>query len=85
MVVTKYGEAGFGWYPSTPNGSYGFSLWRYISKGWEKFSPFFSFKVGDRSSIFFWHNHRCDGAPLRDHGLFALAENRNVSIANYWY
>jgi len=53
VVATNYGEAGFGCFPSTPYGSYGYSLWRYISKGWEKFSPFFSFKVGDGSSDVF--------------------------------
>jgi len=52
VVATTYGEASFGWYSSTLNGSYGFSIWRYISKGWEKFSSFFSFKVGDGSSIY---------------------------------
>ena len=63
-----------------------YSLWRYISKGWENFSPFFSFKVGDGSSIYFWHDPWCDDAPLRDTfpGLFVLAENREASIAYYW-
>jgi len=82
VVVSKYGVAGFAWYPSVPSGSYGFSLWRYISKGWKKFSPFFSFKVGDGSSVYFWHDRWCDVVPLREtfHGLFALAENRDASI-----
>ena len=85
-VATKYGEKGLGWCPSTQLGSYGYSLWRYIAKGWENFSPFFSFKVGDGSSIYFWHDRWCDDAPLRDIflSLFALAENRDASIADYW-
>ena len=66
VVTTKYGVAGFGWFPSTPNGSYEYSPLRYISKGWEIFLPFFSFKVGDGSSIYFWHDRWCDDAPLRD-------------------
>ena len=86
VVATKYGEAGFGWFPSTTQGSYGYSLWRYISKEWEKFSPCFSFKVGDGSSICFWHDRWCDDAPLRDTFpvLFVLAKNRDASIADYW-
>jgi len=86
VVATKYGEEGFGWFPSTPLGSYGYSLWRYIVKGWEKFSPFFSFKVGDGSSIYFWHDRWCDDTPLRDMfpSLFVLADNRDASIADYW-
>jgi len=26
LVVTKYGEASLGWFPSTPNGYYGYSI-----------------------------------------------------------
>ena len=86
VVASKYGVVGFGWYPSAPRGSYGFSLWRYISKGWRNFSPFFSFKVGDGSSIYFWHDRWCDDMPLREAfpGLFALAVNRDASISDYW-
>jgi len=85
-IATKYGEEGLGWFPSAHLGSYGYSLWRYIAKGWEKFSPFFSFKVGDGSSIYFWHDRWCDDTPLRDIflSLFVLAENKDASIADYW-
>jgi len=62
VVATKYGEADFGWFTSTPNGSYGYSLRSCISKGSEIFSSFFSFEVGDGSSIYFWHDQWCDGA-----------------------
>jgi len=33
--------------------AYGWSLWRFISKCWEKFSPHFSFEVGDGTTISF--------------------------------
>jgi len=53
VVTIKYGDDGFGWFPSIARGSYGYSLWRYISKGWGRFFPRCSFEVGDGSSIFF--------------------------------
>jgi len=43
VVATKYGSTNFGWYLAMPNGVYGCSLWRFISKCWETFSPHFSF------------------------------------------
>ena len=84
VVTTKYDEAGFGWFPSFPNGSYGYNLWS--SKGWEKFSSFFSFEVGDGSLTYFWHDQWCDGTPLKDifPALFVTAEDRDASIAYYW-
>jgi len=65
VVTIKYGEKGFGGSPSTLTGSYGHILWRFISKSCERFSPYFSFAVGDGSS-FFWHDRWCDDAPLRE-------------------
>jgi len=40
------------------------------------FFAFLSFKVGDGSSIYFWHDRWCDDGPLRDTfpGLFVLAQ-----------
>ena len=43
VITIKYDEAGFRWFPSVANGSYGHGILSYISKGWEKFSPYLSF------------------------------------------
>jgi len=39
VVTIKYGDDGFGRFPSISKGPYGYSLWRYISKGWGRLSP----------------------------------------------
>ena len=71
--------------PSIARGSYGYSLRRFISKGWGKFFPRCSFEVGDGSSIFFRHDRWCGKFPLKDlfPSLYVLAVDKNASIAEY--
>jgi len=85
VVANKHGTTNFGWYPSSPNGSYGCSLWRYISKDWAGLFSHFSFEVGDRTTISFWHNQRNEEGLLKDlfPSLFALAQDREASMADY--
>ena len=85
VVTIKYGEGGFGWSPSSARGSYGYSLWRFISKGWGRFYPHCSFEVGDGSSIFFWHDRWCGEVPLKVlfPRLFVLAVDKNAPVADY--
>jgi len=83
-VAITYGTINLGFFFS-PNGSYGCSLWRYISKCWERFFPHFSFEVSDGSTISFWHNQWCGEGPLKElfSGLYALAMNRNAFVPDY--
>jgi len=85
VVAIKYDTTNFAWYPSSPNGSYGCSLWRYISKGWAGFFPHFSFEVGDGTSTSFWHNQWNEEGLLKDlfPSLFVLAQDREASVADY--
>ena len=53
VATIKYSATSLGWFPSSLNGSYGSSLWRYISKYRERFFPRFSFEVGEGSTISF--------------------------------
>lgn len=46
--------------------SWGLSMEIYIRKGWEEFYRFIIFKVGDGSSIKFWHDPLCEGLPLEN-------------------
>jgi len=87
VVRSKYGDIGFGWYPSRPKGAYGQSLWRFIFKGWGRFYQLFSFRVGDGSCISFWHGWWCEEGPLRGlfPSLYVLAVNRDASIADYYH
>jgi len=65
-----------------PGGSYEVSLWRFICKGWDRFYPHPSFKVSVCSTIFFWHDHWCEGSPLWDllPSLYALVENKEATV-----
>jgi len=65
-VSIKYSATSLGRFPSSPNGPYGCSLWRYISKCWGRFFPYCSFEVGDDSTISFWHNRRFGEGPLKE-------------------
>jgi len=42
VVGAKYGSTNYGWYPTNSIGTYGCSLWKFISKCWERLSPHFS-------------------------------------------
>lgn len=69
MVSIKNGKAGLGWFPYTSNGSYRHGLGRYVSEGWERFSPYFPFEGSLNlffSYVLFWHDRWCDDLPLRE-------------------
>jgi len=85
LVTIKYGDDGFGWFPSIAKGSYGYSLLKCISKGWGRFFPHCSFEVGDGSSNLFWHDHWCGEIPLKDlfPSLYVLAVDKNAFIVDY--
>ena len=84
-ILEREGQLVEGGGGDRPNGSYGCCLWRYISKGWESFSPHFSCEVGDGTTISFWHNQWNEEGLLKDlfPSLFALAKDREASVADY--
>jgi len=55
-VESKYGSLWGGWCPREVAGAFGVGLWKFIRKGWENFSKFLRFEVGDGSRIRFWHD-----------------------------
>ena len=59
---------------------------RGISQNVKKLSSFFSFEVGDGSTIFVCMNRWSDGAPLGEifPTLFALAMDRDAFVAHHW-
>ena len=54
VIVGKYGSLIGGWSSNSVQGTHGVGLWKHIRKGWDKFSQFFKFKVGDGSRTRFW-------------------------------
>jgi len=46
-VESKFGNLWGGWCSREPVGAFGMGLWKNIRKGWETFSGFTRFEVGD--------------------------------------
>ena len=65
VIDAKYGSMG-GVGAQMHRGPYGDSLWKSIRAGWDCFSSFISYSVGDGSRIKFWHGIWCGGQPLKD-------------------
>jgi hypothetical protein len=65
VIVINYGCQWGDWCSHSVPGPYGVSLWKTISKGWDRFSQFVSYKVGDGSSIKFWTDRWCGETFLR--------------------
>ena len=53
VIALKNGCRWGDWCSRLGNGPYGASVWKTISKGWDRFSHFVSYKVGNGSSIKF--------------------------------
>jgi hypothetical protein len=47
-------------------GPYGVGVWKHIQRGWEGFSRFISFGIGDGFHIRFWHDKWCGNQPLKE-------------------
>jgi exonuclease III len=56
VVEIKYGSLAGGWCTKQVEGSFGVGVWKHIRRGWESFSKFIKFEVGDGSRIRFWHD-----------------------------
>jgi hypothetical protein len=65
-VAIKYGCKWEDWCSNSVQGSYGVCLWKTIRKGWNHFSQFVSFKVGDGASLKFWMDPWCGEGSLRE-------------------
>jgi hypothetical protein len=64
---------------------HGVGLWKHIRKGWDKFSQFIKFEVGDGSTIKFWADFWCGTGPLKQTypELYRLARNKDAFIGDY--
>jgi hypothetical protein len=73
-----------GWCTNSITRHYGVSLWKHVRWGWDTFSSFASFEVGDGSLTKFWHNMWCGGHPLKESfvELFCHARNRDALVAD---
>jgi hypothetical protein len=81
-VDSKFGNFWGGWCSPKLVGSFGVGLWKNIRKGWETFSSFFRFEVGDGVTAKFWHDLWCGILFLRNLFLclFGIACAKDASI-----
>lgn len=65
-VVDKiYGSMWGGWSTHKVTQPYGISLRKFIRAGWETFSRFLTYTVGDGTRFKFWHDPWCGTQPLK--------------------
>ena len=74
-----------GWSSKNVQGTHGVGLWKHIRNGWEKFSQFFKFEVGDGSRIRFWLDFWCGEGSLKDAypELIQLAKKKNALVGDH--
>jgi len=65
-VDSKCGSLWGGWCFCEFAGTFGVGLWKYIRKGWETFSRFLKYEVGDGSRTSFWHDLWCGDTVLKE-------------------
>ena len=85
VIEGKYGSLMGGWSSKNVQGTDGVGLWKHIRNGWEKFSQFFKFEVGDGSRIRFWQDICCGEGPLKDAypELIRLAKKKNALVGDH--
>uniref|UniRef100_A0A2N9HT72 Reverse transcriptase zinc-binding domain-containing protein n=1 Tax=Fagus sylvatica TaxID=28930 RepID=A0A2N9HT72_FAGSY len=84
VVREKYGSMEGGWMSKNSRGSHGVGLWKFIRAGWDTFSRFVKFKVGDGSRIRLWDDVWCIDVPLNEAflGLYCLACIKDATVAD---
>lgn len=65
IVDRKYGSGWGRWISGVLHEPHGVSLWKHIRSGWEIFSRFIKFEVGNDRCIRFWHDLWCGDVILR--------------------
>jgi len=83
VVAVKYRSQWDGRCSIEVFGSYGVGLWKFIRRGWEEFSRFSRFKLGDGFKISFWHDFLCEERPFKAvfPELYSISCFRDASMA----
>jgi hypothetical protein len=65
-------------------GAFGVELWKNVRKGWETFSGYTRFEVGDGTKISVWHDLWCGDMTLKAAfpTLFGKTAAKDASFAN---
>jgi hypothetical protein len=83
VIDSKSGSMWGGWCSHIVTQAYGVSLWKFIRAGWNTFSNYISYMVGDGSRIKFWHVPWCGDQPLKLSfpELYSLARYPEATVA----
>jgi hypothetical protein len=84
VVDSKFDCLQGGWCSHVPNGAFGVVLWTNVRKGWETFSGYTRFEMGDGTRISFWHDLWVGNMTLKTAfpALFDIAVAKDASVAN---
>jgi hypothetical protein len=84
IIVGKYGCDWGGWTSRDVTSSYGVRIWKCIRRGWDSFSRFTRFDIGNGTKVRFWLDRWCGDFPLKEAfpELFGIASIRNASVAD---
>jgi hypothetical protein len=83
-VNSKYGNLWNGWCSLKPVGAFGVGLWKNIRKGWESFTGYTRFDVGDGTRTSFRHELWCGDLALKVDFplLFGIACEKDTFVAD---
>jgi hypothetical protein len=83
-VDSKFGSLWGRWCSREPVGPFGVGLWKNIRKGWEIFSGFTRFEVGDGIRTKFWHDLWCGDTVLKEAFpvIFGIARVKDASVVD---
>jgi len=81
-VDSNFGSLWGGWCSLEPVGAFGVGLWKNIRIGWETFSGFIRFEVGDGVRTKFWNDLWCGDMVMKEvfPVLFGIASAKDASV-----
>jgi hypothetical protein len=84
VIDVKFKSLRGGWCSKEVLGTFGVGVWKHISRGWDKFSNFVRFEVGDGSDASFWHDWWCGDRSLKQcfPVLFSIVRNKNAMVVD---
>jgi hypothetical protein len=84
VVDAKYGSLWGGWCSLELVSASGVGVWKNIRKGWDSFSRFTRFVVGDGSKISFWRDLWCRDTALKVAfpALFGITRVKDSAVAD---